>query len=84
MIVLDLNVCLFSAKKIKFVQINSEVPLYEVVAEFTEEEWNKTDYCKLDNEQNALMFREIRLIRVLPNQEVEVLLFNKDRYGNKI
>ena len=82
--VLELNVCLFDAKKITFIQINSEVPLYEKVAEFTEEEWNNVDYCKLDNPYQPLMFREVRLIRVLPNQEIEILLWNKDRYGNKI
>ena len=82
--VLELNVCLFSAKKIKFIQLKSEVPLYEVVAEFSEEEWNNIEYCKLDNKYNPLMFREVRIIRVLPNQEIEVLLYNKDKYGNNI
>lgn len=82
--VLELNVCLYDAKKIKFIQFKKEPPLYEVVAEFGEEEWNKSEYCKLDNKYNTLMFREVRLIRVLPNQEIEVLLWNKDRYGNKI
>ena len=84
MVVLDLNVRLFDAKKITFIELKSEVPLYEVVAEFTQEKWNNIDYCKLDNPYQPLMFREVRLIRVLPNQEVEVLLWNKDRYGNKI
>ena len=82
--VLELNVCLFDAKKITFIELKSEDPFYEKVAEFTQEEWNNTEYCKLDNKYNPLMFREVRIIRVLPNQEVEVLLYNKDKNGNII
>lgn len=82
--VLELNVCLFGASKIKFVQLNSEVPLYETIKEFQGEEWNDMKYADLKNENNPLMFREVRLIRVLDNREIEVILYNKDRYGNTI